>query len=177
MTVLAPNNMLSVFFNKYFDLRNIGVTEGDQGTDTGNDLPHMKDKRFEYFLGGLIRSSYNALKGEYGCESWAMQTRENLNKRLARYHDEAGNIDMDVAATDPGVIRLMEMVEAQEEEVSAYTLFLNEVLDAYKQTFRKDYDLTQLTANTSTPVRKVEATEEEKAKMVARLAKLTAKAA
>lgn len=177
MGILASSNMLSSFFNKYFELRNVGVTEGDQGTDTGAELPHMKDKRFEYFLGGIIRSSYNALKGEYGCESWAAQTRDNLDKRLKRYHDEAGNVDMDIAATDPQVIRLMDMCEAQGEEVTAYTLFLNEALDAYKQTFRKDFDLTTLTTNTASPVRKVEATDEEKAKMVARLAKLTSKVA
>lgn len=177
MGILASNNTFAPFFNKFFELANAGVHEGDQGKDTGIELPSMKDRRFKYFITGIIRASYNALKGEYGCENWAAQTRDNLDKRLKRYHDEDGNIDMDIAATDPQVIRLMDMCEAQEEEVSAYTLFLNEALDAYRQVYREDFDLTTLTQNTSNPVRKVEATDEEKAKMVARLARLTNKAA
>lgn len=176
MGILASNNTFAPFFNKFFELANSGVHEGDQGKDTGVELPSMKDRRFKYFITGIIRSSMNALRGEFGIENWSAQTHDNLNKRLARYHDENGNVDMDIALTDPQVLRLMDLCETQSEELSSYTLILNEALDAYRQVYREDFDLTTLTQNTSNPVRKVTATEEEKAQMVARLAKLTAKA-
>lgn len=175
--VISSNNLFA-FFNQYIDARDIGFEEGNQGRDTGTNPPHMNDKRLAFFLGGMIRSAYNALYGDYGASTWLKQTRENLDKALARYHNEAGEVDIDLALTDPRILKLQDYVESQQEEVEAYNLFYCEALDAYKQVFREAFDITTLQQQTNnSPTRKVELTDEQKADAVARLQRLTKKVA
>ena len=176
---ISTDNVLSYFFNSYFKVKDADYVEGDQSKDTGHNPPSMDDKRFKFWLTGMIRTTYMVLSGDMGCTSWLQQQEANLKKRIARYNDENGNPDMDVAVTDPGVLRLMDYVNTCTQEVEAYNAMLNELCSAYKDIFREDFDLTtiELSNQRSGPVTKVSMTDEEKAQKLETLNKLLGKAA
>lgn len=178
--VISNQNAFAPFFNEYFEKRNIGHEEGVAGRDTGSLPPSATDKRFIFFITGIIRSAYNALNGngEFGgARQWAMQTQDNLDKALKTYHNENGEIDMDLALTNPRILKLMDYLDSQNAETEAYEMMLNEACDAYRDVTRQDFDLTTLTQTQANPVRKVEMSDADKAAALARLSKLMAKSA
>lgn len=179
MSVINTQNSFSVFFNNFFEKLNVGHEEGVSGRDTGSLPPSATNKRFIFFITGIIRSSYNALNGngEFGgAVQWLQQTRDNLDKGLNHYRDENGDIDMDLALTNPRILKMMDYIDAQEAEVDSYQMILDEALDAYKDVTRTTFDMTTLTVTQANPARKVELSEEDKAAAVKRLERLMTKA-
>lgn len=165
-------------FESYTESLDASHFEGVSGRDTGSMPPSTKNARMKFFITGQIRAAWNSLHGNGafgGAIDWQNQNQDKYDKALANYRDADGQPDLAAAMCDPRVIQLMEYCESSNEEVEVYQYWLDNSLNTYRELFREDFDTKTLMEQAG--VRKVEVTEDEKAELLKRMARLQKKTA